>query len=321
MHQKMCVLLICGILSFVIACGDEENNQQQSSNQTAQCTPPQMRDPITNMCFTPKTTNKQSNNKQNNLNNDPFGDCPVEARPIYTVDSSNKLLRFEPRDEKFTEIGTLRCPARQGATPFSMSVDRKATAWVLYSSGEIFWVSTRDASCQPSGFQVGQSGFEVFGMGFVLTEPGSTKDILYVAGGRAGQISEGTANLGTISEVGLKVTPVDRLSGWPELTGTANGDLWGFFPGTSPPKVTKISRLDGSESNTFPITAITGQPNAWAFAFWGGDFYLFYKSQEDPSSRVFKLKSSDGTVQEILTNTGYFIVGAGVSTCAPVINL
>lgn len=108
--------------------------------------------------------------------------CSPGSELIYVVDSDNRLLSFNPRDGKyeFKLIGTLSCPAGSSfgggkATPFSMAVDRQARAWVLYSSGEIFWVSTTDASCKSSGFAKNQSSFETFGMGFVSDAEGSEK--------------------------------------------------------------------------------------------------------------------------------------------------
>jgi hypothetical protein len=64
-----------------------------------------------------------------------------------------------------------------------MAVDRTARAWVLYSSGEIFWVNTVDGSCKPSGFARRQNGFETFGMGFVSNAEGSENETLFLAGG------------------------------------------------------------------------------------------------------------------------------------------
>ena len=119
---------------------------------------------------------------------------------IYTVTVSNQLLSFDPTkigsaEDPFEAIGTLNCPAGSSltgpgpATPFSMSVDREAVAWVLYSSGEIFHVSTQDASCTATGFSVGQQGFELFGMGFVTDASGGQTETLFIAGGDAGTSS------------------------------------------------------------------------------------------------------------------------------------
>ena len=48
-----------------------------------------------------------------------------------------------------------------------MSIDRDANAWVLYTSGEIFWVPVTDVdSCTRSPFTPGSQGFELFGMGY-----------------------------------------------------------------------------------------------------------------------------------------------------------
>ena len=60
-----------------------------------------------------------------------------------------------------------------------------------------------------------------------------------------------------------------------------------------------------------------------AFARWGGCFYMFV-TVFDPelgrhNSQVLMFSPDDGTVTKILDNLPYIIVGAGVSTCAPVI--
>jgi hypothetical protein len=58
--------------------------------------------------------------------------------------------------------------------------------------------------------------------------------------------------------------------------------------------------------------------DAWAFAFWGGDFWLF-TSPTGPTSKVDRYRPSDGTTTTMIPDTGIKIVGAGVSTCAPVV--
>lgn len=134
-------------------------------------------------------------------------------------------------------IGTLSCPTT--SSPFSMAIDRDATAWVLYQNGEIFRVSTTDVSCTATSFTPNQAGFEVFGMGFVADAPGSTEETLFVAGGSLFDLTTGTASLGRIDS-SLTLTRVGGLPGWPELTGTGAAELWGFFPDTSPPSVRQI---------------------------------------------------------------------------------
>jgi hypothetical protein len=59
--------------------------------------------------------------------------------------------------------------------------------------------------------------------------------------------------------------------------------------------------------------------DTFAFAFWGGEFYLFYRvSGMGNSTNVYRYNLQSGIV-EVLKDTGKNIIGAGVSTCAPVI--
>ena len=173
---------------------------------------------------------------------------------IYVVDDSNRLLSFDPSSgNTFTLVGTLDCsagapitpppppPLPAGpATPFSMSVARDGTAWVLYSSGEIFHVSTEDASCQASGFQINQSNGDgglwgLFGMGFVSNSAGSDEETLFLAGGEVDPTIPG--HLGTLDTTSLAITTVDNMQGGseysPELTGTGDAELYGYYPGAS----------------------------------------------------------------------------------------
>jgi hypothetical protein len=251
--------------------------------------------------------------------------CSDAAKLVYTVDQDGRFSSFNPRTNPPTFIDitpSLKCPATAGIfgvapTPYSMSVDRNAVAWVLYSSGELFRVSTADGSCQRTTFKSNQSGFMLMGMGFVANTKLSTLDTLYVAGG-AGPDSGGASRLGTLDTGTLAVAPLQQLTGWPELTGTALAELWGFYPDTSPPKVARLNKTTGAEELTYPLATLQGQPAAWAFAFWGGDFWLFLMRVDDTDTTVYRVNGSTGAMSEALTHTGRSIVGAGVSTCAPV---
>ena len=58
------------------------------------------------------------------------------------------------------------------------------------------------------------------------------------------------------------------------------------------------------------------QGRAWAFANWGGDFYLFVAPTTSTGSLVVRFRPDDSTVAPVSAWTSP-IVGAGVSTCAP----
>jgi len=257
--------------------------------------------------------------------------CGENADLIYLVDETYQLLSFNPRDGKneLKLLGNINCPAGPSygggsATPFSMSVDRDAKAWVLYNSGEIFWVNTKDLSCKASGFVPSQDGFETFGMGFVTDGFGTEAETLFVTGGS--YTSPGKGNMASIDKKSLvltKVGPLPNTENGPELTGTGRGELWAYFPGMTNSFVALMDKGTGSTAKQYPIDPLPGSVRAWAFAHWGGRFYIFV-TVYDPAlgrnnSQILMFTPDDGKVQKIMDNLPYMIVGAGVSTCAPVV--
>jgi hypothetical protein len=264
---------------------------------------------------------------------DECGAAGVEL--IYVVDVNYNLASFDPANNNtFTFIGPLSCPAGPSwpdwgsptATPFSMSVDRNATAWVLYTSGEIFHVSTQDASCQATNFVPGQQGFELFGMGFVVDEQGGNTEKLYVSGGPAIDLSTGASDLAFIDPATMALTSVAPLPSGeysPELTGTGNAELYGYYPGSLQTRVSRFNRATGVAEQSWNLPSLNGSVSAWAFAHWGGRFYIFVTTLDDITfeerREVWLLDPVTGNASLLLSNIPYVIVGAGVSTCAPVI--
>ena len=118
-----------------------------------------------------------------------------------------------------------------------------------------------------------------------------------------------------------KDTDFDLSYAWAntELTGNGNAELWGFFPDPMAPKVAQLDKMTAQEGKTYPLPELAGSPSAWAFAFWGGDFWIFLKRAGDNSTHVWHLVGSSGKVSEVVMNSNRTIVGAGVSICAPTI--
>lgn len=253
--------------------------------------------------------------------------CVDRARWIYVVDEGLRLLRFAPTTLDFVEITSapLNCPASAGAFPFSMAVDHDATAWVLYSDGSLHRVSTLDGRCTASGYVPNQQGIATFGMAFATVDPAGALERLYVVGSN---FDGGTSSLGIIDTGGLALALVGPAQGSPELTGNALAELWGFFPmGT--PTISQLETGSGAVHSTFdlatlgPDTLAAGAPRAWAFAFWGGDYWVFYRSQDEASTQVYRFRPPAGaapaTFTRMRSTPNLTIVGAGVSTCVPYI--
>jgi len=249
-------------------------------------------------------------------------DCPdADATLVYVVTENAELFSFYPPAAQFTHIGTLVCPAPVGSTPFSMAVDRKGIAYVLYQGtlGEnagIYRVSTATAACTRTAFDPSSLGFGTFGMGF-STDQGGPAETLYIAGD--GRTGSGFGGLGSIDLTTFKATrlrdfqpSIERA----ELTGTGAGDLYAFYSGPFE-TASFVGQIDKATARVVAENELTSvsQGQGWAFAFWGGDFWLF-TSPTGGASFVTQYRPSDKSTKVVAT-LGNVVVGAGVSTCAP----
>jgi hypothetical protein len=232
-------------------------------------------------------------------------DCSEASKVVYVVDSDNSLYTFDPPTGEFGLIGTVDCGNL--SSPFSMAVTRDAVAYVLFQNGDIFEVSTADATCTATPYVTGQSGFSVFGMGFATDSADTTAETLYIADSASLATIDGDWNVGIVGSI----------TGDPELTGNGLGELWGFFPTATTPHVSQIDKANGSLVTTYPMADLSNSASAWAFAYWGAAFYVFYESGLDTSTNVYKVDADSGAVETYIPNSGKRIVGAGVSTCAP----
>jgi hypothetical protein len=244
-------------------------------------------------------------------------DCPdAGATLIYLITEQFNLYSFYPPTLEFREIGAINCPAMDPTTtPFSMAVDRKGIARIVYNDGSLYRVSTATAACQPTLFVTDQSGFHTFGMGY-SADMGGPSETLYIAGD---SVMNGTTGLARIDDNYI-VHPIAQFHppvSLAELTGTGSGDLYAFYASAMGAADSFIGQIDKQTGAVIGETMLPGvaQGSAWAFAFWGGDFYMF-TSQDNSTSTVTRYRPSDKSIAPI-TTLGNAIVGAGVSTCAP----
>ncbi len=244
--------------------------------------------------------------------------CSDAAKLVYVVDENNKLSKFDPMTKTFTDIGTLACPAGLGATPFSMSIDRDTNAWVLFSDAKLYKVNTTNLMCTATTWST-QLGLAQFGMGFSTETAGGTLDTLFVAGGSGPSVP--TSTLATLSTTNMTASSRGTVTGWPELTGTGNAELWGFFPSAGGARIEKLNKATGAALTTFQLPTLAGEPLAWAFAAWGGDFWVFLMKGTELSTTVYQVDGASGQIKGMTYATNRTIVGAGVSTCAPTVIL
>ena len=238
---------------------------------------------------------------------------------VYAITSSRTLLRFDPSSGSFTPMGIINCPDPR--SPFSMAVDRRGVAYVLYAlagdttPGAIFRVSLETASCASTSFDGSTLAFDSFGMGFSADSDGG--ETLYIASDDTPNGRLGAVNPNTFAArlVGAFNPPVIAA----ELTGTGDGRLYAFYApggvGTAGAAIAEIDKTTAQVIGQSSIPSVT-VANGWAFAFWGGSFYMFTA----PSGASSLVQRYDPSTKSTVTVASYpeTIVGAGVSTCAPV---
>ena len=258
-----------------------------------------------------------------------LSDCPdAGATLVYVVTQSSTLYSFDPPTATFKTLGGLACPTPNPEwQPFSMAVNRKGTAYVLFSNydesgvGQLYQVDPATSACTALPYVGGQLGFNTFGMGFV-GDGDHTTDTLYIADDTSG--AAGVPQLATLDLSTFHVSLVGNLSPGTiqnaELSGSGDGRLFAFYAinqGTS----SAVGQLDPAtgaliaNDDLVSLPQVVNDGGGWAFGYWGGEFYLFTTSPT-LGSLVTRFNPSDKT-QTLIATLPEIVVGAGVSTCAP----
>jgi hypothetical protein len=238
--------------------------------------------------------------------------CTQAGQFIYTVDNNGRFSRFDPKTLTYLDLGTLRCPTF--SSPFSMNVDQAGSAWVIFSDGHLFKVDTTTAQCSSTAYVPGQQGFQTYGMGSVFNSTTGV-DTLYLSAG---------PRLGTLDLSNFQVASKGPLRlDFAELAGTGDGQLWAFEPaGFALPhaELDRVDPTDGHTLETYDLSAVNST-GGFAIKFFGGSFFIFVGSDvwkvDRASLDPTRPKPTSPPVLA-LTSPGRDIVGAGVSTCAPV---
>jgi hypothetical protein len=251
--------------------------------------------------------------------------CVEAAKFVYVVDVTNTFSQFDPMTGELKDLGVLACEGQIGAAPYSMSIDRNANAWVVYSDGSLYTVDIQNGlTCTKTAWASPNNLFE-FGMGFSSDASGGTSDTLYIASASNATGMGSVAKLARIDTGTLDATVVGTIAGAPELTGTDSAQLWAWNPDPVRPTIEQLDKTTGAVLTNYQSTLadLAGTPMNWAFAFWGGDFWVFLKRSQpqDSTSVIYQIDSGNGAIKSMTPTRDASIVGAGVSTCAPVVLL
>ena len=242
-----------------------------------------------------------------------FNECPdAGSTLIYVITSQNELFSFYPPTLAFKKIGNIAC--KSSSTPFSMAVDRLGTAYSVFSDGNLFQISTANAACKSTTFAPNQLGWQNFGMGYSADSDGG--ETLYVVEVDFQTPSKGLGDIDTQTfKLNLVGTFQPALTPECELTGTGDGRLFALcLPqnGTG----STLAQIDPATAKVIGANSLKvgGGNQALAFAFWGGDFWIFTSPGNTTTVTQYDPQTQS---EKAVTTLGSTIVGAGVSTCAP----
>jgi hypothetical protein len=236
-------------------------------------------------------------------------DCPdAGATLVYVLGSANQLYSFYPPTLAFTPIGTIGCTSP--SSPNSMAVTRSGIAFAGFLNGTLFEVSTANAACKSTTYQPNQDGMLTFGMGYAGDPDGG--ETLYVAGNGGDGGGQGLASIDTTLFKLDFIAQFQPMQPNCELSGTGSGQLFGFCPLTTG---SVLNEIDTSTAQIITSHHLAAGSNAqsFAFAFWGGDFWIFTGNGGSTITEYDPIALTETNV----ATAPIEIVGAGVSTCAP----
>ncbi len=244
-------------------------------------------------------------------------ECSEELKQIYVVSNGGRevLYRFEPRSLTFTRLFDLGVTCSGAAGVTSMGVSRDGTAYIHFDQS-LWKLDLQTGACVATRFvlpdSVSQDGKGLFGMGFSkVSADASADERLYIQPG---------SSLASVDLSSFEVKAVgSNAFATAELTGTGSGELFGFD--ISSGVVARLDKSNGSVVGTRYRTSAAAGTGDWSFAFaqWGGDFWLFTSDSADGSkpARVTRYSPETNTSEVVVADVGFSIIGAGSSTCAP----
>ncbi len=236
-------------------------------------------------------------------------DCTETSDLVYAISRDDgTLYLFDPPTLSFSALARIDCRTTQ--TPASMAVSRDGVAYVRYGDNSVYAVDLDTYACTATTYSERATRFGSFGMGYATDSAETWRDRLYVAS---------ATRLAVLDTTTYALTDIGSLSSQSELTGNADGELWAFLPLENPAELVQLDKDNGSTLTTYRLPGFpdAGDIDTFAFATWGGSFWVFVReSGMGNHTDVYEVDAS-GSMTKVLTDVGFDVVGAGVSTCAP----
>lgn len=228
-----------------------------------------------------------------------------EIKQIFVVSRDpDAIYRFDPDALSFTLLGYLDCPA---SSAFSMAIDRRGIAWIVFRGGTLVNVRLDTLECHEVLLNSVTTELPfVFGMGFAADDSLEHESLFLITDSlyRVDRTTRQTTRLGQTT-----------LAGGAELTGTGDGQLYGYS--TYNGVIAHLDKTSGASIESYRTSVL--DQNELALAQWAGDFWLFTGALTSGRlvDKVTRYSPVTGESKEVLSDTGIHAIGAGASTCAP----
>jgi hypothetical protein len=190
-----------------------------------------------------------------------------------------------------------------------MAVTRSGIAFTNFTDGNLFEISTENAACKATTYVPKQGGVTTYGMGYAGLPDGG--EALFVS-------ENGTKFALGLGMIDTTTFTLDFIAQFQpqqfdcELSGTGAGQLFGFCPFATGSFLIEINPDNGAVTSSTQLSA-GSSGSSFAFAFWGGDFWIFTGNGQSTVTEYDPIAKKESNV----TTAPIEIVGAGVSTCAP----
>ncbi|MCX5741847.1 MAG: hypothetical protein NT062_05020 [Proteobacteria bacterium] len=249
-----------------------------------------------------------------------------QSELVYVLTNDDQLMSFDPQklpDDPFHLIAQLSCGL---LNPNSMAIDHFGVAWIVDHHRTLFRASILDGRCEQAEALTGDAIPQTFGMGFAANgthQAAGSAETLYVASDDTNGVQPSVfATLDTTKTrpAYAAIGKVAARGKWnPEFSGTGDGELFGYFPlAGGDGFVQQIDRASGAAIGKQWTVPSPIEVQSWAFAQWGGKFYIF-TTLVDGNSVVHEIRRKTGEYKVVREHLPFAIIGAGVSTCAPVL--
>lgn len=240
---------------------------------------------------------------------------PASPPYILILTEGKGLYRYMPLSRTFVKLAQVGCPVSPQQQPNSMAVDHHGVSWLNYhpayaADRVLFKVNAKITSCTHTAFSAAKTNFTAFGMAFVPDGPAGNTEKLYIVGHSAQKNPYQLAVVDTQKLTVKVIGKIDYYTPSPELTGTPNGELYAYYPGTVNEMVVQLDKQTGKKLKVWKLAGLPTVNNSFHFVYWRGHFYIFTSTYQN--SWVKRLDPTTGKVEHQLTNLKLYVVGAGV---------